>query len=361
MSASADQGLLGVWQQLCKTLEEQGRFVLSSVNATDDVDRVEGLRFVTRMLRYALESQLEFADPQYPGFYCPSHETLKINSDNPDTLHFMTNIRGDLDYEIRGRRGTVHRMIFSSMARGAPGDLQVTGALDSEKLEVDANGNFTITVSKQRPPAGNWLPLSDNSITVLARAIFMDRSAETAPAMTIHRAGNISPPRPLSTAQAQPWLGAVALMTRAMTQRMNELTSIYRARGWINSLAEDTALWAAGDPGSRYLQGYWEIAAEQALVIEFEEPACRFWNFQVNNIWLESLDYRFERIHVNKSSVRRTAGNPVRLVLSARDPGMDNWLSTSGHSHGTMVSRWIESERVPEMKVSLVKLADLGR
>jgi hypothetical protein len=273
----------------------------------------------------------------------------------------MANVRGDLTYVIRGRRGAVHRIVFSSMARGAPGDLQVTGALDSENLSVDPNGSFTVTVSKQRPAKGDWLPLADNSIAVLARAIFMNRGAETAPAMTIHRDGDASPPKPIAAAQLLAWLGAVAGMTRAMTQRMNQLTSIFRERGWINQLAEDAALWAAGDPGSRYLQGYWEIGPDQALIIEFHEPRCRFWNFQVNNIWMESLDYRFEQIHVNKSNVHRTNDRRVRLVIAGRNPGVPNWLSTSGHVHGTMVSRWIESERVPEMSSTVVSVASLQR
>jgi Protein of unknown function (DUF1214) len=360
VSDTTQSDLLEAWQQLCATLEEQGRFVLSSTNVTESADRVEGLRFVTRMLRYALESQLEFADPEYPGFYCPSHETIKINADNPDTLHFMTNIRGDLPYVIRGRRGSVHRIIFTSMASAGVGGLRVTGSLDSEKLDVDAEGNFSVVVSKERPSKCNWLPLNDDSIAVLVRAIFMDRSAETAPSMTINRLDHVAPPTPVTPAQMKPRLAAVARMTKAMVQRMNQLTSVYRDRGWVNVLAEDAALWGAGDPGSRYLQGYWEIGPEQALVIDFEEPACRFWNFQVNNVWMESLDYRFERIHVNKSSVRRTPDNRVRLVLAARDPGVPNWLSNGGHRHGTMVSRWIDSERVPDMTCSLVGLRELA-
>src|SRR5262249_11376409 len=146
------------------------------------------------------------------------------------------------------------------------------------------------------------------------------------PSMSIHRQGTVPPPTQITPEQMQPWLRAVAGMTEAMTQRMSRLTALYRERGWTNRLAEDAALWAAGDPGARYLQGYWQIEPEQALLIESQEPACRFWNFQLNNIWLESLDYRFERIHLNKASVHRTDNQPVRLVLAGRDPGVPNWL-----------------------------------
>lgn len=37
-----------------------------------------------------------------------------------------------------------------------------------------------------------------------------------------------------------------------------------------------------------------------AQVVEANPPPCKFWNFQLNNYWMESLDYRYFPIHVNK-------------------------------------------------------------
>ena len=39
-----------------------------------------------------------------------------------------------------------------------------------------------------------------------------------------------------------------------------------------------------------------QIQPTQALVIRAKVPVCDHWNFQLNNFWLESLDYRWGRM-----------------------------------------------------------------
>jgi hypothetical protein len=48
-----------------------------------------------------------------------------------------------------------------------------------------------------------------------------------------------------------------------------------------------------GDPNIFYYHSYWSLQEDEALLIEIEGvPECRFWNLQLNNYWIESLDYR---------------------------------------------------------------------
>ena len=52
-------------------------------------------------------------------------------------------------------------------------------------------------------------------------------------------------------------------------------------------------LGAGGDPNIRYYHSYWRLPAGMALRIRVRPPPCRCWNFQLNNHWMESLDYRY--------------------------------------------------------------------
>ena len=50
--------------------------------------------------------------------------------------------------------------------------------------------------------------------------------------------------------------------------------------------------YAGGDPNIRYYHSYWKLSAGEVLRIRVRPPPCRCWNCQLNNHWMESLDYR---------------------------------------------------------------------
>jgi hypothetical protein len=113
---------------------------------------------------------------------------------------------------------------------------------------------------------------------------------------------------------------------------------------------------AGGDPSIFYLHGYWEVAADEALVIDTPVPECEVWNFQLNNYWMESLDYRHHTICINKHSARYDANGGVTLILSAHNPGKPNWLDTAGHRNGTMCWRWVGAAEPVHPVARVVKL-----
>jgi hypothetical protein len=116
---------------------------------------------------------------------------------------------------------------------------------------------------------------------------------------------------------------------------------------------------AHGDPNIVYYHGYWRLAPDEALVIEATPPPCDTWNFQLNNHWMESLDYRYHPIWVNKHTAHTGADGSVRVVVAHEDPGVENWIPTCGHDRGTMCWRWIRADAHPEPRTRRVKLAEL--
>ena len=47
----------------------------------------------------------------------------------------------------------------------------------------------------------------------------------------------------------------------------------------------------------------------------------------------------------------------LRIVVSAKDPGVPNWLDTAGYRHGVIQGRWTECDAQPIQQVEKVKLA----
>ena len=116
---------------------------------------------------------------------------------------------------------------------------------------------------------------------------------------------------------------------------------------------------AYADPHICYYHGYWKLGPEEALVIDVTPPECDYWNFQLNNHWMESLDYRYHRIAINKSEAICQEDGSVRIIVSHTDPGHPNWIQTAGHHLGTMCFRWIRAEVPVQPQTSVVKLSDL--
>ena len=119
---------------------------------------------------------------------------------------------------------------------------------------------------------------------------------------------------------------------------------------------------AGGDANIIYHHSYWKLAPDEALVIEVQPPACDTWNFQLNNYWMESLDYRYFPISINKHSAKYEKDGSVRVIISHQDPGIPNWINTCDHTEGTMCWRWYrlaQGNEPVEPKCSVVKFSEI--
>lgn len=118
---------------------------------------------------------------------------------------------------------------------------------------------------------------------------------------------------------------------------------------------------AGGDPDIAYYHSYWHLSPEEALLIEFTPPVCEHWNFSLNNHRMESLDYRYHTIHVNKHTAVYRPDGSVRIVAAHENLDVPNQLSTTGLTMGTMCLRWIRAEAHPVPLVWVVMLDGLLR
>jgi len=349
------------WREFCRTLEKAGEIIVNDSAPQSAFDRAEGLRYLSRLTRAALETFVENADPQAPELVRTCHETIKMGADNPDNHYQNAPISGKYEYRIRGNRGTVHYLGFGTQAGnyGATGSLEPTGYLESADMEIAEDGSFEIIVSRN-DHAGNWLPMTPETRTLVVRQTFLDKNGEVPAQLSIERIDGAHAPRPITAFSIDRGLHAAgrfvagcanlfSLWAGAMTRHTNELPRF----------DAEVAGRAGGDPNIVYHHSYWRIATDEALIVEVTPPPCDYWNFQINNHWMESLDYRYFPISLNKHSAHLASDGSVRIVVAHHDPGCGNWLSTCGHDRGTMCWRWIRADDPPQPRTRVVKLGEL--
>lgn len=350
------------WSEFCDTLKRAGAQILRPEAPATALDRAEGFRYLSRLTRLALEMHLEFADPDFPGFFAPSHETAKIGGDNPDNLYLMARLNGAHEYVIRGERGTVPYLSFGTQKGGyeTDGRMDQTGFLDAGSLALDAEGHFEIVLSRA-PKPGNWLKLEEASNAVIVRQTFLDRKREQPARLSIERIGAKAQPAPLTPARLATAFGKAGNFVDSTARLFADWSAGFQEHS--NQLPPaDQALCqrVGGDPNIFYYHSHWALGPDEALVIHLPRiPDCRFWNLQVDNYWMESLDYRFHRICINKHSVKLDADGGATLVVAHRDPrhpDWPNWLETAGHESGTLCLRWVGAKEPVHPETQVVKL-----
>jgi len=353
------------WRTFCRSLEKAGDVVLGATTPTDAASRAEGFRYLTRLLRAGLESQLEFADPSFPGFFQLANETVKIGNDNPDNLYLNANIRGSRTYRITGTRGSVPYLSFGTKGGGyeSDGTMVPTGQLDGRDLEVGADGTLEITVSCE-PAPGNWLPMKPETTALIVRQTFDDRSREEPARLTI-RCLDPEGTRELRPRELQTGLERAAAFVEGTASMFVGWMDAYAAHP--NALPPDDQAKcqrAGGDANIHYLQSRWALGPDEALLIEAKRlPSTGTWNFQLSNFWMESLDYRHHRIHLNSHQAALEPNGSLRIVVAHRDPGpaWPNCLETAGHREGGMLFRWIEADEHPPVEARVVRFDELER
>lgn len=353
-----------VWEEYCDNLKAAGAALLYSGTPKDPQQQAEGLRYLSRLTRGGLEAFVEFNDPSYPVFRRTVHETIKMGADNPDNYYLNAQIDGSqYDYVITGKRNSIHYLgLFTQNGNYATtGGLSPCGVIDDASIQYEKDGSFTIHVSKN-PRESNWLKITEESSLIMVRQTYLHRHKEKAVDIEIKAIGGPKAPK--------------SLTPKAITQGLQTASMFvggasYLFSKWANGFQKHTnqlplfdpeiSNAAGGDKDIIYYHSHWKLKANEALVITVKPPECRSWNFQLNNYWMESLDYRYHNICISKGSAIPEKDGSLKVIVSHANPHLPNWIETAGHFEGTMCWRWYKPEGtdIPEPQTEVIIVDDL--
>ena len=345
-------------QELISTTREM---VLTDARTQQEAN--EGMRWMLRALAMSTEVAAD-TNPRLPHFQRMDTLARKVGGDNPDAEYEFAQIDGRLDYRITGNLGNIRYLGFTINAGQGMTPRRQAAYISDRMLDVDENGNFTILLAQDKPDEpGNWVQIPADASGILVREYIADRQAETLPTLKIEVMGDVpafSPPTDQQIADSI--IGATYAFLRLTTLHRTVLPRLLDEQNdFIRATSEELG-GAISGADNLYMIGSYQIADDEALIVEVEPPDSRYWNLTLENRWHEVGDYLHRPTSRTLEEVEYSDDGSVQFVISHQDPGHPNWLDTSGHGFGFMTFRWVDGkiDEIGMPTTRLVKIAEIN-
>ena len=316
---------------------------------------------------------LLYQDTEYPDFWPVFNQAFNFGFPNPDDSYYMAVVDDNGAYKISGDRGTVYILDFqigSNLLRpygmGAVTAAEISPPVSNYDLDRDAHigddGSFEVILSPSRPPGydGDWWELKPKATFILVRQRCYDWLGEVDGRLAIERLDRPAIKPREGAEQLAQRLAKVGEWMENWTKLESSFCIDMRERGLINKV--EIVGQPGGVTGQQYLLGMFDIAPDEALILETEIPReCHYWMFHVTDEMMSAIDTLNRQTSLNGYSAMLDQDGKFRAVICAEDPGVPNWLDTAGYARGAVVGRWMYCSNYPEPTVTKIKLADVRR
>lgn len=369
VSEAARNSAIEAWNDYDTKMAAMRENLLAHPHSADPQLRAQGLYFLKNLETVAFNWYVA-PRQQYPALYTQSFFMpfeLSWGTQNPDFLNHNGFIDGAHTYRIWGN-ATGNYWTTIQIFSGFWGDeaMDMLGHVDFDDIAISPDGDFEIFLGPN-PPADTagktWVKLDPNAHNVMmaVREVYWDWDREQILDIhieTLDREDN-----------APMWFDEEELAKRIeKAGRFVEYAWTFssgqmgpsKADPPVNSFVSNvTAGQHGGNPVAAYIPMHYEIAPDNALIIELTPIKARYWGFQTSSVWGQTNDYSYHQSSLNGHQLRPDADGKVRLVLSLNDPGVPNWLDPVGIPIGSVLLRWYKAEGTATPSATLVPLAEL--
>jgi hypothetical protein len=301
------------------------------------------------------------ADGDSPAFLPSIGEVLNVGQPNADTIYRSATLTPGGSYRIRGRRGSLNLAVIAQVVpQGSPG-AGARAHLDLSALHVDKEGRFDVLVSASKPAGytGDWWELNPAATRLMLRMVSSNWAHEADPTISIERVDKpVGRPRPSAK--------VLETRLRALPKAVDYLALMFvdhveklRQEGYTNKLKVFDVPFGALQ-GQFYYEGPYELADDEALIITSPVPStCRYRSLILTNEIYETTDWINNHASLNAAQAAPDPDGKLRIVVSAKDPGVKNWLDTAGYPKGLIQGRWTGCDSQPIPEVQKVKVGDV--
>lgn len=337
------------WSDFVAELEPLGERMMAQLPAPlrDDpqIQQEASRLLLMATARMAIDGII--GDRSNPMFVPEINVALNLYQPNADTVYRSALIEPGGSYRLRGKRGSVLYFILGELGpdmirTGTPSPARAYH--DFDELTLDSDGRFDVILSPERPAGhtGDWWRLDPRTEKLMIRQVAYDWSDETDPSIAIERLDTPTGRPRLTAAELQARLAELpSMIGNAATFFVAHVEGL-RQQGYLNKLKTVDMQNMTGLTGQSYYEGAYAIADDEALLVEVKVPEhCRYWSLILTSELYETVDWYNNHSSLNGAQARVDDDGYFRAVVSARDPGIPNWLDTAGYRKGAMQGRWL--------------------
>jgi hypothetical protein len=305
--------------------------------------------------------------PQVLRVYSPAAHWMgqdvpasKWGGDNPDNAYRIIPIDAGGQYEITGKRQIEPSTYVSFQVVGDTSTSQTLGSLEQRNVVIDKDGRYTLTLDNTPGPKPNHVQILPGAKFLFIRDSMGDWAKQAPDALRVRR---LNPP-------ARPPLSEDELAKAAIHNIQNDVFyAYYASRLFFNSPQTMSQPEGAGPAGGLVTQtvslGQLVFKDDEAVVITVSPADAAYRNIVLHDCWLNSLEYRDHLSSFTNAQMRPDADGRYTFVISIKDPGIYNWLDTTGLHEVLVANRWQGlpaqgSHNPPKIESRIVKFSALA-
>ncbi|KAL2803351.1 hypothetical protein BJX63DRAFT_75069 [Aspergillus granulosus] len=288
-------------------------------------------------------------DPYYPKVYLVDAGPRewfgldvpggRYSYDNPDCIYRTIPIDSGLSYILTGKRYAAGPTDVTFSLISNPNSQNTVAYLAGDDLVIDSDGTYTVTInSSSAENATNHIQSTTLATQLFIRNNLGNWETETPDEISIELVDDPSGHDPITDTDI--FLAAAWNLQQSIVTYGVGALGLKTSINPVNTLSDPSQSSTLGTLTSQASSfGHFSLSADEALVVTLTPGPAKYFVFPVTNPWMVTVDPA-SQISLNSVQASANADGTYTFVVSLQDPGVYNWINTTGLTEGTIMARW---------------------